>query len=68
VSDQHLTPIELAKRLGVPITTIYNWNSAGGGPPYMKIGRHVRFRLSDVLAWEASRTVDRSRDLGGDAA
>jgi hypothetical protein len=33
----------------------------------MKIGRYVRYRVRDVEAWEAGRTVDR-RQRGGDAA
>lgn len=59
---RHLTIKDLAERVGVGITTIYRWNSHGGGPAYLKIGRHVRYRLVDVERWEASRFT------GGDAA
>lgn len=52
VEERHLTPKDLAERLGVPIQTLYKWNSAGTGPRYMSIGRHVRYRLADVVAWE----------------
>lgn len=51
----HLTIVELAERERVPIETVYGWNKNGTGPPRMKIGRYVRYRLADVLAWEASR-------------
>jgi excisionase family DNA binding protein len=68
MAERHLTPGELAKRVGVPLRTIYTWNSFGGGPRFMKIGRYVRYRISDVERWETAHTVDRSRDLGGDAA
>lgn len=27
------------------------WKIAGEGPPYVKIGRAVRYRLEDVIAW-----------------
>jgi predicted DNA-binding transcriptional regulator AlpA len=67
-AERHLTPSELARREGVPLKTVYTWNSRGGGPRYLKIGNHVRYRLVDVLAWEQSRTVDRSRDHAGDVA
>jgi predicted DNA-binding transcriptional regulator AlpA len=68
MSERHRGPAWLAEREGVPITTVYNWNSTGDGPRFMKIGRHVRYRLADVLAWEQSRLVDRGHNLGGDAA
>jgi excisionase family DNA binding protein len=48
----HLTPEELAEREQVPVSTIYQWRSRGGGPPGFRVGRHVRFRLADVEAWE----------------
>ena len=57
-SDQdvpHLSPDDLAERESVPVTTVYQWNSRGTGPRYMRMGRHVRYRLADVIAWENSR-------------
>jgi predicted DNA-binding transcriptional regulator AlpA len=59
VSDgsKHLSPDELAKREDVPLQTVYGWNKNRTGPRYMKIGRHVRYRLADVIAWEESRYV-----------
>ncbi len=53
--DQHLSPDDLARREQVPIQTVYRWNSEGTGPPRLKLGRHVRYRLADVEAWEAER-------------
>jgi predicted DNA-binding transcriptional regulator AlpA len=50
----HLTPQDLADREGVPVATVYAWNMKGTGPPYMHVGRHVRYRLTDVEAWETS--------------
>ncbi len=56
-SETYLSPEELADRFGVPLQTVYGWNKQTSGPPYMKLGRHVRYKLSDVLAWEQSRMV-----------
>jgi excisionase family DNA binding protein len=53
---------DLATYLGVPVQTIYAWNSRGLGPRYVKAGRHVRFRPEDVHAWE------KTREHGPDAA
>lgn len=58
--ERHLSPQELADREGVPVQTVYVWRVKGTGPRGMTIGRHVRFRLSDVLAWEDSMADDRS--------
>jgi excisionase family DNA binding protein len=46
-----LSPDELADYLKVPVKTIYNWRSEGKGPRGLRIGRHVRFRASDIEAW-----------------
>ncbi|WP_259362932.1 MULTISPECIES: helix-turn-helix domain-containing protein [Paenarthrobacter] len=54
----HLTPQQLANRLNIPLNTVYAWRVARKGPPAMKIGKHIRYRLPDVQAWEQSR-VDR---------
>jgi predicted DNA-binding transcriptional regulator AlpA len=39
----------------VPVSTVYRWNSDGTGPRRLKIGKHVRYRLVDVEAWETQR-------------
>ena len=56
--EKHLTPQDLAEREGVPQATVYQWNSRGEGPRYMRIGRHVRYRLGDVERWENTRYAD----------
>ena len=53
--DRHLTPQDLSHRLGVPLSSIYGWRARHEGPKGMRVGKHVRYRLSDVLAWEQSR-------------
>jgi predicted DNA-binding transcriptional regulator AlpA len=56
-TDRHLTIADLAEREQVPPDTVRKWNATRTGPSYMRIGRYVRYRLADVLSWEASRTV-----------
>lgn len=63
-NEKHLSPADLAEREGVSVQTVYCWNSDGSGPVYLKVGRHARYRLADVIAWENERLVAR----GGDAA
>ena len=60
-SDTHLSPEDLARREGVPLQTVYGWNKQRTGPRFMKIGRHVRYRVVDVVAWEDSRTIASGR-------
>jgi excisionase family DNA binding protein len=51
VSDELLSPDDLAALLKVPVKTVYNWRSEGKGPKGIKVGKYVRFRRSDVEAW-----------------
>ena len=46
-----LSPAELADYVGVPVRTVYQWNHSGTGPAPIKIGRHVRYRATDVESW-----------------
>ncbi len=59
MDERLLSPGDLATRVQVPLSTIYNWNSGGTGPAYFKIGRHVRYRIEDVIRWEDERRVAR---------
>lgn len=52
-----LSPQDLADRHQVPIQTVYGWNHKGTGPKRIRVGKHVRYRLEDVLAWEESNTA-----------
>jgi hypothetical protein len=54
-ADRWITRQELADRYGVPVKTPAEWASKGMGPPYAKFGRHVRYRVSDVVTWETTQ-------------
>lgn len=60
--DKWLSRQELADRYGLPVKTPAGWASKGTGPRYARFGKHVRYRLSDVLAWEMQQFDDRERD------
>ncbi len=49
--DRLLSVQDLADYLGVPVATIYGWRHRGHGPPGFRVGRHLRFRTSDVTHW-----------------
>lgn len=40
-----------ANFLGVPERTLDNWASGGKGPAFSKIGKHRRYRPSDVQSF-----------------
>jgi predicted DNA-binding transcriptional regulator AlpA len=42
---------ELAAYLGKSIAWCERSRWAGDGPKFIKLGRHVRYRISDVLDW-----------------
>ncbi len=45
---------EVAKLFRVPEPTVRAWRYRGLGPKGTKVGRHVRYRRSDVLQWMTS--------------
>lgn len=53
INGQHelLCVDDLVDYLRVPRSTLYAWRSRGGGPPGIKVGRHVRYRRNDVEKW-----------------
>ena len=42
---------EVARRLELPKKTLYGWRYRGKGPRSHRVGKHLRYRWSDVLAW-----------------
>lgn len=61
----YLTEVETSEyltELGVPyaVRTLSNHRSSGGGIPYRKLGRRVRYRKSDIDAWLNAAPVMRS--------
>jgi hypothetical protein len=61
-----LTERELAARHRRSVKTIRNLRVKGDYVPYLKIGRHVRYRLSDVLEYEAKCLRQSTSSSGGD--
>ncbi|TDD22083.1 DNA-binding protein [Actinomadura sp. KC06] len=49
--DRTWTPDEVARFLGVPKATLYQWRYLGIGPKASRVGRHLRYLPDDVIAW-----------------
>ena len=52
-----LTQSDVAKLLRLSERTLERLRLQGGGPLYVKAGRTVRYRESDIEAWVSARVV-----------
>jgi predicted DNA-binding transcriptional regulator AlpA len=59
IEGRLLRPVDVAVRIGVPVGTLANWRCDGRGPRYLKVGRHVRYRVADLEAWLDRQVVRR---------
>ena len=59
-----LTPVDVAKELGIPTSTLANWRYQGLGPRYLRIGRHVRYHPADVDEWLRAQRSHHTPSLG----
>jgi len=46
-----LSPRQLAAYLNVPVATVYDWRHRRFAPPGFRLGKHFRYRRSDVDKW-----------------
>ena len=51
VSEAPLTPKQAAKLLNLSTSWLAKQRLKGGGPPYVKLGGAVRYRLADLQSW-----------------
>lgn len=49
--DEVISIDEVARRLDVPKTTLYKWRHKRTGPRSHRIGKHLRYRWTEVLDW-----------------
>lgn len=54
-SPRHLRQADLAQRWGISPRTLERWRWLGGGPPFLKIGARVAYRLEDIEAFEVQQ-------------
>lgn len=64
-NDTWLSRQQLADRYGLPVKTLAQWACKGTGPRYARMGRHVRYRLSDIIDWESARINGLHQANGG---
>lgn len=62
MAESYLTPADVAERTGYSLATLARWRCEGRGPRYLKPGgsakqARIRYRLSDVIAWEEAIAI-----------
>lgn len=53
--SEFMTYADVARKFGVPESTVRYWVHMRQGPPSYKLGRHRRFRRADVDKWAEDR-------------
>lgn len=56
--DPVVTLSQLAAQLGVRVQTLYDLRSQGRGPRGFRVGRELRFRVSEIAAWLTQMEAD----------
>lgn len=51
VLERLMTAEEVAEYLSVPVNTLYQWRHKGTGPTAFRVGRFLRYDLTDVRDW-----------------
>jgi hypothetical protein len=60
--DSALNENQAAEFLGVSVRTLQAWRVRGGGPPYVKIGRSVRYQRQVLVRFQEQHTVTSTTD------
>lgn len=50
---RHLNQEQLARRWSLSPRTLERWRWAGDGPPHLRLGGRVAYRLTDIEEFEA---------------
>lgn len=55
--EKYLNEVEVSKMLGISLSTLRSNRSKKKGLPFIKIGRSVRYRLSDIQKYMEEHKV-----------
>lgn len=54
--DSLLKEAQAAKFLAVSVRTLQAWRTDNSGPPFIRLGRAIRYRLKALIEWLNSNT------------
>lgn len=57
-SDDLLTTPTVAAELGISPATLRYWRHVRQGPPFVKLGKHVRYVRKDLRVWVAANRCE----------
>ena len=63
LETEYQPPRQFARVTGISESTLAKLRMSGAGPPYVKIGRSVRYPVGAGLAWMAAHTRRSTSDL-----
>jgi hypothetical protein len=55
--ERLLDPTQSGGLLNIASITLAQWRAMGHGPPFVRVGRSIRYRLGDLLDWRDANTV-----------
>ena len=56
-ADELLTERQTAELLNISTRTLQAWRSDSVGPPFIRVGRTIRYRRGALVAWMEANTV-----------
>ncbi|MBF0429286.1 MAG: helix-turn-helix domain-containing protein [Magnetococcales bacterium] len=59
---QYLATIGAAQHIGLGKSTLEKLRLTGGGPTFCKMGKAVRYKISDLDSWMDSRRVSNTSE------
>ena len=62
--DRLLHQADVSRRWRISPRTLEAWRHRKAGPPFIRVGRSIRYRLQDVLEYETSR-LHRCENMSG---
>lgn len=68
MATRHLTQVDVARRWRMSERTLERWRWLRQGPPYLKIGGRVVYRVEDIERFEMSRAHPARETTAGPAA
>jgi hypothetical protein len=57
LSEEYFEQSVIARRLKMSEKSLESWRCRGCGPPFIRVGRLIRYRWSDVEGWLDSRRM-----------
>lgn len=68
LTDQRMTPREVAETLRVSERTLHRWHALRVGPARCKVGRRVLYRQTAIDAWLTANETKPVRTFDGGSA